>query len=64
MVKLVNYDRARLFCISNESTVSICNVLTQPPTLECILRGHTQPVTGKMFILNENSLNVIGKTCF
>ncbi|XP_014289725.1 WD repeat-containing protein 13 [Halyomorpha halys] len=46
MVKFANNDRARLCCVSNDSTVSICNVLTQPPTLECILRGHTLAVTG------------------
>ncbi|CAH1389303.1 unnamed protein product [Nezara viridula] len=46
MVKFANNDRARLCCISNDSTVSICNVLTQPPMLECILRGHTLSVTG------------------
>lgn len=49
MVKFANNDRARLCCVSNDATVSICNVLTQPPTLECILRGHTQAVTGNTY---------------
>lgn len=46
MVKFANNDRSRICCVSNDTTVSICNVLTQPPTLECILRGHKQAVTG------------------
>ncbi|KAL1131585.1 hypothetical protein AAG570_011199 [Ranatra chinensis] len=46
MVKFANNDRARLCCISNDSTISICNVLAQPPSVECILRGHSLPVTG------------------
>ncbi|XP_014246981.1 WD repeat-containing protein 13-like [Cimex lectularius] len=46
MVKFANNDRARLCCISNDSTVSICNLLTQPPTLECIMKGHEREVTG------------------
>ncbi|KAK9496471.1 hypothetical protein O3M35_013235 [Rhynocoris fuscipes] len=46
MVKFANNDRARLCCISNDCTVSICNVLAKPPKLECILRGHHGPVTG------------------
>ncbi|KAF6212349.1 hypothetical protein GE061_012871 [Apolygus lucorum] len=46
MLKFANNDRARLCCISNDSTLSICNLLSQPPTLECILKGHTAPVTG------------------
>lgn len=46
MVKFANNDRARLCCISNDSTVSICNVLERPPKVECILKGHENAVTG------------------
>ncbi|XP_073986617.1 WD repeat-containing protein 13-like [Rhodnius prolixus] len=46
MLKFANNDRARLCCISNDATVSICNVLTKPPRLECILKGHRGAVTG------------------
>lgn len=46
MVKFAHDDRSQLCCVSNDGTLSICNVTATPPTVECILRGHKKAVTG------------------
>ena len=59
MVKFANNDRTRLCCVSNDATVSICNVLSNPPSVECKLRGHTQAVTGHYRYYFESFLYVL-----
>ncbi|KAJ1526883.1 hypothetical protein ONE63_008438 [Megalurothrips usitatus] len=46
MCKFANNDRSRLCCVSNDGTVSLCDVNAAPPKVECILEGHKGPVTG------------------
>uniref|UniRef100_A0A1B6KAF4 WD repeat-containing protein 55 homolog n=1 Tax=Graphocephala atropunctata TaxID=36148 RepID=A0A1B6KAF4_9HEMI len=46
MVKFAHNDRSRLCCASNDGTVSICNVTSRPPSVDCILTGHRKAVTG------------------
>ncbi|XKL63156.1 hypothetical protein PGB90_005520 [Kerria lacca] len=46
LLKFANNDRSRLCCVSYDSTISICNVTSTPPTVECILKVHTMAVTG------------------
>lgn len=46
MVKFANNDRSLLCSCSEDSTLSICNVTTNPPTVIAILKGHSKAVTG------------------
>ncbi|XP_075232172.1 WD repeat-containing protein 13-like [Lycorma delicatula] len=46
MIKFANNDRSRLGCASFDGTLSVCNVTSNPPFVECIFRGHNNSVTG------------------
>ncbi|XP_052740070.1 WD repeat-containing protein 13 [Bicyclus anynana] len=46
MVKFANNDRSRLCCVSDDCTVSVCNVTSTPPKVTFILEGHVEAVTG------------------
>ncbi|VVC37545.1 Hypothetical protein CINCED_3A002077 [Cinara cedri] len=46
MLKFANNNKSKLCCASNDGTLSICDVLTSPPSVKAILRCHTGPVTG------------------
>uniref|UniRef100_A0A1B6CKI7 WD repeat-containing protein 55 homolog n=1 Tax=Clastoptera arizonana TaxID=38151 RepID=A0A1B6CKI7_9HEMI len=46
MIKFAHNDKSRLCCASNDGNISICNVTDTPPSVECILRGHKNAVTG------------------
>lgn len=46
MCKFANNDRSRLCCVSNDGTVSLCDVTATPPKVDFILEGHKGPVTG------------------
>ncbi|XP_054271670.1 WD repeat-containing protein 13-like [Macrosteles quadrilineatus] len=45
MTKFAYNDRSRLCCASNDGSVSICNVTTSPPSVDCVLTGHKKAVT-------------------
>ncbi|KAK4876748.1 hypothetical protein RN001_009254 [Aquatica leii] len=46
MVKFANNDRSRFCCSSVDTTLSICCVNSDPPSVIAILKGHTKAVTG------------------
>ncbi|KAK7590372.1 hypothetical protein V9T40_001985 [Parthenolecanium corni] len=46
LVKFANNDRSRLCCVSNDATITICNVTSNPPSVECTLKAHSKAVTG------------------
>ncbi|XP_039754534.1 WD repeat-containing protein 13-like [Pararge aegeria] len=46
MVKFANNDRSKLCCVSDDCTVSVCNVTSTPPKVTFILEGHVEAVTG------------------
>lgn len=48
MLKFANNNKSKLCCASNDGTLSICDVLTSPPSVKAILRCHTGPVTGNI----------------
>lgn len=57
MIKFANNDRSRLGCASFDGTLSVCNVTSIPPVVECIFRGHSNSVTGKyvkIFLIFSN----------
>lgn len=45
MVKFANNDSSKLCCSSKDSTLSICDVLSQPPSVLATLEGHSAQVT-------------------
>ena len=45
-VKFGNDDKTRLACSSMDGTLSICQVIPDPATVICMLRGHSAGVTG------------------
>lgn len=47
MVKFANNNRSKLCCSSVDGTLSVCDVCTNPPLVQSILKGHTETVTGK-----------------
>lgn len=49
MLKFSNNNKSKLCCASNDGTLSICDVLTSPPSVKAILRCHTGPVTGNTY---------------
>lgn len=48
LVKFANNDRSRLCCVSNDATITICNVTSIPPSVEATLKAHTKAVTGNI----------------
>lgn len=46
MVKFANNDRSKICCSSLDFTLSICDVISEPPSILSILRGHLKAVTG------------------
>ncbi|KAF5303936.1 hypothetical protein FQA39_LY01721 [Lamprigera yunnana] len=46
MVKFANNDRSRFCCSSLDTTLSICCVNSDPPSVITVLRGHIKAVTG------------------
>lgn len=46
-VKFANDDKSRVACCSLDGTLSVCQVLPSPATVICILKGHSDGVTGK-----------------
>ncbi|XP_050531060.1 WD repeat-containing protein 13-like isoform X2 [Daktulosphaira vitifoliae] len=46
VLKFANNDKSKLCCASNDGTLSICDVLTSPPSVLAILKYHSGPVTG------------------
>ncbi|XP_018325751.1 WD repeat-containing protein 13-like [Agrilus planipennis] len=45
MVKFANNDRSRLCCSSEDGTLSICSVMSSPPCVLVMLKGHSKGVT-------------------
>jgi hypothetical protein len=48
-VKFGNDDKTRLACSSLDGTLSICQVIPDPATVICMLRGHSAGVTGIVY---------------
>lgn len=46
MIKFANNERSRLCCSSLDGNLSICNVTSNPPSVEALLKGHAKAVTG------------------
>jgi hypothetical protein len=53
MLKFANNDRSRLCCASFDGTVSICNVMADPPRVEVVFKGHKKGVTGETGVNND-----------
>ncbi|XP_065065547.1 WD repeat-containing protein 13-like [Rhopilema esculentum] len=43
-IKFGHNDKFRLVCSSMDGTLSICNLSTSPPSVTCMLRGHSKGV--------------------
>lgn len=46
MVKFANNDQSVMCCSSVDGTLSICEVMSTPPSVTGTLKGHKQAVTG------------------
>ncbi|CAG2212599.1 WD repeat-containing protein 13 [Mytilus edulis] len=53
-VKFGHDDKTRLACASLDGTLSICQVIPDPATVICMLRGHAAGVTDFVFSLSND----------
>ncbi|KAI8512346.1 WD repeat-containing protein 13-like isoform X3 [Branchiostoma floridae x Branchiostoma belcheri] len=53
-VKFANDDKARLACCSLDGTLSVCQVIPEPATVLCVLKGHTSGVTDFSWSLSND----------
>ncbi|XP_063443917.1 WD repeat-containing protein 13-like [Mytilus trossulus] len=53
-VKFGHDDKTRLACASLDGTLSICQVIPDPATVICMLRGHSAGVTDFVFSLSND----------
>ncbi|XP_019874845.2 WD repeat-containing protein 13 [Aethina tumida] len=54
MVKFANNDKSRLCCCSIDGNLSICNLMDNPPSVLTILKGHTKPISGFDWSVNND----------
>ncbi|CAH0546282.1 unnamed protein product [Brassicogethes aeneus] len=54
MIKFANNDKSRLCCCSIDGNLSICDVTSEPPTVSAILKGHSRPITGIDWSVNND----------
>ncbi|CAH1274180.1 WDR5 [Branchiostoma lanceolatum] len=55
-VKFANDDKARLACCSLDGTLSVCQVIPEPATVLCVLKGHTSGVTDFSWSLSNDMI--------
>ena len=46
-LKFANDDKTRLASASRDGSISVFNLTSEPPSLVCILRGHSRAVNGE-----------------
>jgi len=46
-IRFSNDDKTCLACSSQDGNLSVFDLSTDPPSISCTLKGHTQPVNGK-----------------
>ena len=46
-IRFSNDDKTSLACSSQDGNLSVFNLSSDPPSISCTLKGHTQPVNGK-----------------
>ena len=51
-IQFANDDKTRLTSASRDGTLSVFDLTSDPPSLACVLRGHTRAVNGKCYIRN------------
>ncbi|KAF7282715.1 hypothetical protein GWI33_002109 [Rhynchophorus ferrugineus] len=54
MVKFANNDRTKLCCSSGDCNLSICDVISEPPAVLAILKGHKKLVTAFDWSINND----------
>lgn len=46
-ISFAHDDKYRLACSSIDGTLSVCQLMPLPPSVQCRLRGHKEAVVGK-----------------
>ena len=46
VIKFAKDDRTLLACGSRDGTLSVFNLVSEPPSLHCTLRGHEKEING------------------
>ena len=55
-IRFSNDDKTRLACSSQDGNLSVFDLSTDPPSISCTLKGHTQSVNGQGKVPNMSSL--------